>query len=286
MSKILVIDCHHLGHRAKHSMQGLSYREQETGVIFGFLNDILSLAQKFNTNRFVFCWDSKASKRKELYSGYKSGREVELTQEEIDLNINARTQFRELRLNILPSMGFKNILFQSGYEADDLIASVVMDGKKEDLIVVSRDNDLYQLLEYCDMYDIQNKKMFTEEDFRLKWKINPSMWAEVKAIAGCSSDSVPNVEGVKEITAIKYLQGILNPNHKTFKKIESKEGQQLIFLNRQLVTLPLLGTKKFELNFEERFPYNAFMEICQTYGLKSFVTTDRFPKWKKYFNME
>ena len=83
LRRYLILDCNYLAHRAKHVFGDLSHEGSMTGVIYGFLKDLLILSERFNTQRFIFCWDSKSSKREKIYPLYKANRKaIEYTKEE------------------------------------------------------------------------------------------------------------------------------------------------------------------------------------------------------------
>ena len=55
----LLIDCCGIGYKIAYGMPALSYNGNNTHIIFGFLKQILDLAEKFKTNQFIFAWDSR-----------------------------------------------------------------------------------------------------------------------------------------------------------------------------------------------------------------------------------
>lgn len=285
---LLIIDSPALCHRAKFAMQKveLSFEEMKTEIIFNFLNQIMSLAKRFETNQFAFCWDSRKSKRRDLYPDYKRKRREDKTQEEKDFAVIAYEQFHRLRREVLSALGFKNNFIQTGLEADDIIASIVflntLHGQKP--IIVSRDNDLYQLLLYSDMFDFQTLKMMTDKLFIKEYKCLSSLWNLVKAIGGCTSDNVAGIEGVKEKIAIKYITHILPSHHKTFKAIESKKGQKIIERNKPLVYLPFEGTKKFSIQRDILYSKD-FYDTFEKLGFKSFLYHKNFREWEEQFNL-
>jgi 5'-3' exonuclease len=273
--RTVLVDCHGIGHWLKHSMQFMSSGNTSTGIIYGFLGFIKECVEKMNPGQFVFAWDSQQSHRKRLYPLYKHNRNPEeKTDEEIEENKNMMKQLMLLRDEILPSLGFLNSFMSIGREADDIIASCVLftPGKK---FIASRDADLHQMLspQTC-MWDFQKKVFFTDGDFRDKWKIDPVVWRKVKCIAGCTGDCVPNVPGVKELTAIKYLEGTLAPQYKTYKAI--KENQQLIEDNAPLVCLPFDGTPRYAVK-RDQVKIAAFWELCEKYEFNSYL--DNIDEW-------
>ena len=75
MRKWILLDCPYLCHRMKHTMGDLSFKGAATGIIYGFLKSLSGFQDLFRTSNFVFCWDSKTSKRKEIYPEYKANRD-------------------------------------------------------------------------------------------------------------------------------------------------------------------------------------------------------------------
>ena len=280
----LLIDSNHLCHRIKYILQALSYADRKTGVVFGFLNQILHLFDKFSTNKFIFAWDSRLSKRKEIFPKYKAFRiKKDKTKEEKMIDRIAYRQMDELRDYVLPRIGFKNIFQQEGYEADDVIAKIVIDNhKKEDIVVVSNDNDLYQLLGCCSIYDLHKKQLLNEGWFLDRYKISPNEWVKVKSLAGCTSDGIPGIKGVGEKTAVKYLLGQLPEKSKAHKSIVSDDGRKVSAFTQDLVLLPYPGMDGFKI-IHDKFSLGNFMDICQEYGLNSFLSKNTLSKWKQFF---
>jgi DNA polymerase-1 len=260
MRRILVIDCPYLGHRARFTTGPLSYKGQPTGVIYGFLNQVFALLKKTRPDEIVYTWDSRKSFRKRYCSTYKQGRKNQEPDPEL---IDAFTQFKQLRRNILPELGFVNIFRQTGCEADDLIAALVMNDPKREFIVATSDDDMLQLLDYCDIYNLSKDKQINANVFKEEVGIEPADWAKVKQIAGCTSDNVKGVPGIGEKTAIKYLKNEMNPNSKQFQSI--KQAEELIAFNEYLVKLPLPETKAPVLS---RSKFNALKMsiLCDDLG--------------------
>lgn len=285
MEKILIIDSNNLAYSSFYTFGDLNYREKVTGVLFGFIQKILSLAKKFETNNFIFCWDSKKSYRKLIYSEYKANRRKDLTEKEkIDLQL-AFKQFTELRTKTLPAMGFANNLMQTGYEADDLIAKVVSENCNQELWIVSTDQDMYQLLDKSSMYNHRTKKKILYKDILEKYSVVPSLWAEVKAIAGCVSDGVSGIKGVGEKTAIKYLTDKLSEG-KIKERIESEEGQKIVERNKKLVFLPFQGRRKLHVDLKrDSLRKDEFIRVFMQYGFSSLLTRDSVKNWSSVFNL-
>jgi DNA polymerase I len=278
---MILIDANGICHQMKHSIGDLSWEEKQVGIIFGFMRQLLSLSKLFGPDSFVFAWDSPSSKRKEIFPEYKANRKREKTKEEQDFDNMAYDQFDQIRSHVLPKIGFRNIFVQNGFEADDIMASIIQSNPVKTTII-STDEDLYQLLsEQVSLYSLKKKQFYTHISLWKEFRITPSEWIETKAIAGCSSDGIPGVPGVGEKTACKYLNGKLNHTYKTYKSI--KENGQLIARNRKLVKLPYEGTNAFNILFKEKLDMGGFLDICDEYGFASFLREETFGLWKKYF---
>ena len=284
---MILVDSNCLCHRAKHAMKGLSYGDMETGVIFGFLKDLLFLAKKFNDTHFLFAWDSRASKRKAIYPLYKANKtKKELTDEEIYLNDVSYAQFNEIRQEVLPKFGFTFNYIMTGYEGDDIIANILLNYKRlsiipEDCVVVSSDEDLFQLIPFANQYSPHTKTLITVKDIPLVF----TKWANIKALAGCQSDNVPGKVGIGTKKAIDYYKG--EGSEKTRREITEWLKTPEAALMTKLVTLPFEGMPMLEFDFKnfskEIFKRDDFVNICLEYDFKSFLREER--DWVKTFNM-
>ena len=154
-------------------MGGLSHGTTATGVIYGFLRTIFALQQEFDTPYIVFCWDSKTSKRKEIYPEYKANRKDKfknMDKEELEFEKNFRKQMKYLRKIYLPTIGYKNVHVQKGYEADDLIAKTcLMLPENDEAIIITSDEDMYQLItDRVSFYSPAKHRKLTLSGFKRK----------------------------------------------------------------------------------------------------------------------
>jgi len=281
--KWLILDCNFLCHRAKHSTGGLSYENTPTGVIYGFLKSVSHFQEFFNTPYVVFCWDSKTSKREEIFPAYKANRKnkyKDMTKAEIRFEKEFRWQMVMLRRRYLPLIGYKNNFVQKGYEADDVIASICLNlSMLDEAIIISSDQDLYQLItSNISCFNPVKVKTLTLQGLKKKYGIKPHEWRMAKAIAGCNTDGVPGVAGVGEKTAIKYLTGKLGAETKAYQKINSKLGWKIYKRNLKLVGLPHTGTKVFKLQ-EDEVTQRGWNKVMEMLGMKSLK--DKAPTFKR-----
>ncbi len=281
--KTVLIDSNFLAYRAKLTTGFLNYQEIPTGIMFGFLNQLITVANTLSPDKIVFFWDSEENKRKEILPTYKEKRHKNQTEEEKKEWEAAFGEFNKLSSQILPNIGFTNNFFQKGYESDDLIAKYVLDNSVyNDFYIVTGDDDLLQLLNYSRMYNPAKNKFTDSKKFKEEYKIPPNQWVEVKKIAGCSSDNIPGVPGVGEKTAIKYLNNELKKTSKKYKDI--KENKELIEFNDQLVNLPFEGTKQINAEKDNQFSMKEFLRLCRDYNINTFRKEDKKEKIKTLFS--
>ena len=294
----ILVDCNNIGFNAHYSSGELSSGDMRTGVIFGFLRTVFSIADRFNTTQFVFCWDSRQSYRKKIYPEYKGKRKErrdKMTPEQREGIRRARLQFVELRKYVLPTMGFANNPFKTGYEADDLIAAIVRADRETEFCILSSDNDLYQLLGYnCFMFNNVTKEKMAAKRFRMEYGISYKKWVLAKAIGGCNGDDVAGIVGAADpksnprSKALQYIRGELTKGV-VFDRIESKEGAEIIARNKKLVRVPFLLNGKVELkvNVKKRddFKKEKWLEVFRHYDFRYFMQEEQMERLEELFRL-
>ena len=281
---MLIIDTHNLCWKAHHTTGGMSRSDGDgTGIILGFLNQLMSIATYWDGYQPIFPGDSPSSLRKKLYAGYKLKDPSKLSDQELESIADTYRQIDLLKKRILPQIGFNNVFEYEGYEADDIMAAIVMSnpkGKKP--VIVSNDQDMYQLLDWCNISSSTRtaRKIVTKMSFMREYGVTPEDWIKVKQIAGCSSDKVPGVKGVGEKTVIKYLLGRLKPKLKTSQAIRQQRRDGLFDRNRKLVALPFEGCPVPEIIADE-FSIEGLLAICEEFEFHRIE--QQAPQWQKRF---
>jgi len=114
-------------------------RGENTSAIFGFLRTIISLLERFEPEYFVITFDEREPTfRHKIYKEYKATRD------------KMPEDLVEQLAPILEMVKLSHIakLSKSGYEADDIIATLAERYENEhDIVIVSTDKDLYQLVD-------------------------------------------------------------------------------------------------------------------------------------------
>lgn len=275
MTTVLLVDVSNLAWRALHAFSKnpipLTYQNKRVETLFGFLRDTDNLRRLFSPSICMFCFDEGPSLRKTIYPDYKEGRGSDNPS---DKQVSDRRALREqvcrLREEVLPAMGYQNMVSHEGYEADDLIASCCLNlPRGAEAVIVSSDQDLYQLLSNrVSIYNAHAKRMVTIDSFRQTYGIIPQAWPKVKAIAGDDSDGVPGVPRVGISTAIKHLKGDLGSWTKAHRNI--KMSSELIRRNIKLVTLPYPGTPVPDF-IPDNYSDKKWNEVVKSLGMDSLV---------------
>lgn len=266
----LILDVPFLAHRASHSVGGLSHGDEPTSVVFGLMRDLIGWREVFQTDKVVFCFDRGRNKRLELCPEYKQNRlRAEETEEERQQRARLHGQIRRLMEDDLFRLGYRNVFWEEGYEADDVIASIVLSSLSGDdeAVIVSSDSDLYQLIgPSVSTFDPRVNKRRTLQWFHQQFGIAPSQWADVKAICGCGGDNVEGVRGVGEKSALLFLKGLLKTESTKFKRIT--ENNELWKRNLRLVQLPFVGAEQFLVR-EDKVTKERWRGFCDSMGMKT-----------------
>ena len=213
-----------------------------TGLLTGFINFIANIGKDFQTDYIVFALDAKGNTfRNELYDNYKAQRP--------DVPEDLLKQL-PVAISWIEQMGFKTAI-RTGFEADDIVASIAHDAKLKGLEVriVSHDKDLYQLIEDENdiyLFDPTKKVIINEAKCLEKYGVKASQFTDYQSLLGDSADNIPGVKGIGAKTAEALIQqfGTLENIYANLENIEKKrwktlleENRDMAFLSKQLVTL-------------------------------------------------
>lgn len=212
-----------------------------TGLLTGFINFIANIGKDFQTDYIVFALDAKGNTfRNELYDNYKAHRP--------DVPEDLLKQL-PIAISWIELMGFKTAI-RTGFEADDIVASIAHDAKLKGLEVriVSHDKDLYQLIDDDTIYlfDPTKRVVINEAKCIEKYGVHPSQFTDYQSLLGDSADNIPGVKGIGAKTAEALIQqfGTLENIYANLENIEKKrwktlleESKEMAFISKQLVTL-------------------------------------------------
>jgi len=236
----------------------------------GLLSTTNKIKQKYTTiDNINIIWDSRINNRKKIYSQYKANRKPKTLEEEKD-KANHYTLLDKLR-DSLKTLGDWGCVELEGYEADDLIAYFVKESTIDDtFVIISSDNDLYQLLnDRCVMYLPHRKDFYSILDFQKEFDISPSKYPFVKALAGDNSDNIKGIDGIGIKRGIKLIKEGQCWTHwvNKYKEVDLET-------NLELVSLPF-ESNKINLKLPQSyFEKRAWITLFQEFGLSKLNLSD------------
>jgi DNA polymerase I len=202
---LYVVDGHSNIFRAYHAMEYLSTsRGQPTHAILILSTMLWKLIREEQPEYLAVALDPPGPTfRDKLFADYKATR----TTMPGDLARQLpyiRRLFDALRMPVLEV---------SGYEADDVLATMVthaLESTDLDVVLVTGDKDLLQLVgprvRVLSVVGRTGEKIvYDEAKVRERWGVGPDQIPDVMALMGDSIDNVPGVKGVGEKTAVKLI---------------------------------------------------------------------------------
>ena len=170
-------------------------------ALYGFCRFLGDFMEQVKPQHIAVLFDESlsGSYRTEIYPEYKANREPAPPE--------LKRQFEQCR-RFTRAFG----LMECGlpkYEADDLIGTLVIEGRKKGLpsTIVTRDKDLAQLVTKDDLFwDFAGRGKIKYDDIPDYFGVWPEQIADFLALAGDSVDNIPGVPGVGKKTATALLQ--------------------------------------------------------------------------------
>lgn len=240
MRQLVLIDGKWLGYKMHFSHLGLKSNGKATGMLHGFLSELLRINRKLPEAKIFVCWDGKKKTwRHSLYPKYKANRQFNPQYQEMQ-------EQTEKLLDVLRKLGMW-VLRVDDVEADDMIgmlASKFSDSGYE-VRIHSKDRDMFQLVsDYVWVWPDLKLAPIRKTDIE-KWLGAPfEALLDIRAMAGDSGDNLKGLPGVGYKTAVELwnrglrLEGGLS-NGKLFEKYKEhwrrvKEERELA----KIVTTP------------------------------------------------
>lgn len=233
--KLIVIDGYSFLFRAYHSMPALSRPGDSipVGAVYGFTSMIMKVLSDMNPTHIVIVFDSgKKTIRHKIYPDYKANRPPPP-----DDLIPQFSLVREAAkaLNV-------DILEREEYEADDIIATLaeISKSKKEEVLIVSSDKDLMQLVNgHIKMYDAIRSKIIGEKEVEEKYGVAPNKIRDLLAMMGDTSDNIPGVPGIGPKTAAELLNrfGDIDKVFENLSEIKQPKRRETLENSKDIVKL-------------------------------------------------
>jgi DNA polymerase-1 len=177
---------------------------QVTNAVFGFTSMLINLMRDHGHRRMAVAFDRpEPTFRHERVDTYKANRQAapDILRQQIGL-------VRQ----VVETLGIR-VLELPGYEADDIVATLATQGRDAglDVIVVTGDRDVYQLVEDPHVKVLYNRRgvsdyvLYDEAGIEERTGVPPTLYLQYAALRGDTSDNLPGVPGVGEKTAAKLV---------------------------------------------------------------------------------
>jgi DNA polymerase-1 len=203
--KIILLDGHSLAFRAFFALPDtlVTSSGQITNAVYGFTAMLIKLMADERPDAVVVCFDKGLPQfRLDRYAEYKAGR--------AETPDTFRQQLPLIR-EVLGSLRIPMVELE-GYEADDLLATLTKQCRREgvEVVIVTGDRDILQLVRdgvsvIMTRRGISDVTRYDNAAVRERYGVTPEQWTDFVALKGEPSDNLPGVPGVGDKTAAQLV---------------------------------------------------------------------------------
>ncbi|MDO8509663.1 MAG: DNA polymerase I [bacterium] len=204
MSRFVIIDGNAIIHRAYHAIPPLTTKDGKmVNAVYGFAAMLLRVWNDLKPTHLAVSFDVAGGNFRHVkYEKYKATR-VKADQELYD---------QIPLVHELVSVFNIPIFEMKGYEADDVIGTIVNLAKKEvdEVFIVTGDMDAVQLVDekvrvYTMRKGINDTVIYTPDEVVKRYSFGPEKLVDYKALRGDTSDNIPGIPGIGEKTAQELI---------------------------------------------------------------------------------
>src|SRR3989344_5579403 len=195
---LVILDLHAILHRAYHALPPFTSPSGEpTGALYGLATTLLRIIKEFKPDYVIAANDLAAPTfRHAAYDKYRAQR--------AEIEPPLISQFERSR-DVLEAFHIP-LLEEAGFEADDVIGTIVEKLKKEkglSILIASGDLDALQLVDGTRVRVWTLKKgnesvTYDEKAVNARFGFGPELLPDYKGLRGDPSDNIPGVKGVGE----------------------------------------------------------------------------------------
>lgn len=190
-------------HRAYHALPPM---RSPTGVpqhvVYGFISVLIKLFADLKPTHMAVAFDRPGPTfREKLFTAYQQQRP------KMEDDFISQIQ---LVHEVVAAFGIP-FYEADGFEADDVIGTIASKGFDGQIIIVTGDRDILQLVRdekvllFMPTKGISEGKLYGEKDVMERMGVSPSLIPDFKGLAGDPSDNYPGIVGVGPKTAVKLL---------------------------------------------------------------------------------
>lgn len=258
---------------------------KNTSAVYGFLNSLMKILDDEKPDHIAVCFDTEAPTfRHKEFPQYKAQRQ--------EIPTDMPWQIGKVK-EVVKAMNIP-LIELDGYEADDVIGTLVKQAEKENVTsyMVTPDKDFMQLVSdktflYKPSRNISAGK-YSEfeivgfEGVKNKFGVTPDKVIDVLGLMGDASDNIPGVKGVGEKTATALIQefGSIENIYQNIEKVSKPKLKENLltykkdaFLSKHLVTIKTdvpLKINFHQLNRKE-IKLQELIGLLEELDFKSFI---------------
>ncbi|MGB8815863.1 MAG: DNA polymerase [Minisyncoccia bacterium] len=274
--KLVLLDSHAIIHRAYHALPDfVSSKGEPTGALYGLSTMLLAIITELKPDYIVACFDlPKPTYRHEAYKDYKAGR-AKTDEGLISQLKRSRNIFTALNIPIYDKEGF---------EADDIIGTIVEETKKIknlEVVIASGDMDTLQLVEdgrvkvYTLKKGIKDTIIYDEKAVVARFGFLPKLLVDYKGLRGDPSDNIIGIKGIGEKTAEILIQ-----NFGTIEDIYKKLKNDTNAFKNVKITERIVNLLK---DGEEEASFSKMLATIRRDAPIDFVLPEK--TWKENFDV-
>ncbi len=244
---LVLLDGHSIAYRAFFALPSdlATTTGQQTNAVYGFTSMLVKLFGEVAPDRIAVCFDlGRPAYRYEIYTEYKANRRT--TPDEFASQMPLiREVLDALRIPVVEV---------AGYEADDVIATLVREGTERGVpvLIVSGDRDTLQLVDddagikvMMTSRGITDTRTYDSAAVLERYGVPPERYVDIAALRGDPSDNLPGVPGIGDKTATKLVQayGTVEGVLEHVDELRGKQKENVaahaedVLRNKQLATL-------------------------------------------------
>ncbi|MBQ9774294.1 MAG: DNA polymerase I [Clostridia bacterium] len=287
--KLLAVDGNSILNRAFYGIRPLTTKDGfPTNALYGLVTMITRQADSISPDYCAVAFDLKAPTfRHKMFDAYKAGRRP--MPEEL-------AQQLPVAKELLSAMGY-HVLELEGYEADDILGTLAQmcDDADCDAYLLTGDRDSLQLIDpHVHVLLATNTETveMDETKFMEKYGVPSSVFVDVKALMGDSSDNIPGVPGIGEKTALKLIaeygsldgvyEALPTAKHTPSVRTKLETGKESAYLSRDLARICRTVPMEQSLEQLQSAPNRAemrrlFLRLEFSAFLKRFDLTENEP---------
>ena len=205
MKTLVIIDGNALIHRAYHALPPLKTKKgQLVNAVYGFISILFKIIRELKPDYLAVTFDLTGPTFRDLeYKEYKAKR-VKPPQELYDQIPLIKKIVKALEIPIYEKKGF---------EADDIIGTIVQKTKKQKIknIIVTGDLDTLQLINkqteiYTPQKGLKDIVVYNQAAVKKRYGLSPKQIIDFKGLRGDPSDNILGVPGIGQKIAIDLIK--------------------------------------------------------------------------------